>query len=67
MFWENTAGDESFAVQGSPAATLNNVSFVNNTFHCALGEYLYEDALSEVRRNKRSLDRGQATSRTPKM
>ena len=47
-FWENTAGVNGFAVLGSSAVALNKVSFVDNTFHCARGQYLYEDMLSAV-------------------
>lgn len=42
-FWGNTAGKEGFAVLRSSAVALNDVSFVENTFHCARGQYLYED------------------------
>ena len=52
-FWENTAGEEGFAVLGSTSVALNNVSFASNTFRCASGEYLHEDStLGVVSRDK---------------
>lgn len=48
MFLGNTAGQKGFAVLGSPAVTLNDVSFVDNTFHCARGQYLYEDIITSA-------------------
>lgn len=47
-FSKNTAGEEGFAVLGSTAVALNDVSFVDNTFHCARGQYLYEDVASSA-------------------
>ena len=48
-FQENMAGDEGVAVFGSTTATLNNVSFANNTLHCAHGQYLYDAIFGAVR------------------
>lgn len=47
-FHENRAGDEGLAVLGSTTATLHNVSFANNTFYCAFGQYLYDETFGAV-------------------
>ena len=65
MFWGNTAGEKSLALQGSAAVILNNVSFVNNTIHCAFGDYSYEDTLGEVSHAELFPCRGRAKISTP--